>query len=282
MSGVIKAIEEARFLDGPARAGTGALSKIISRGDLKNALTGKWLGHPVHPTLTDLPIGFWSSASVLDLLGGRRGEGPARTLTGLGIAASVPTAVTGFADWADTIGAERRVGLVHAVGNLIAMGAFCASFAARVSNRRGRGAAYSLVGMACLGATGYLGGHLSYRLASGVDRTALAPVPDEWTPVLADKDLGFNRLTPVRAGSAEVLLYRDEQGVCAIHGTCSHRGAPLAEGELNPVSRTVVCPWHDSEFSLCDGSVVHGPASAPQPRLELRVSGDKIEVRSAR
>jgi nitrite reductase/ring-hydroxylating ferredoxin subunit len=43
----------------------------------------------------------------------------------------------------------------------------------------------------------------------------------------------------------------------------------------------VTCPWHDSVFELCDGQVIHGPATNPLPRYEVRINQGQIEIRAA-
>lgn len=281
MPGILEAIEDAEALDRVAEAGASLGSKLIPHGPIKDALTGKWLGHPLHPLLTDAAIAFWVSAVTLDLFGDRH-ERSAQTLTGLGIASAVPTAAAGIADWVDSIGAERRVGLVHALGNVAALTAFCGSYTARRNGNNGRGKVLSLVGSAFLGASGFLGGHLAYRIGAGVDRMAFDELPDEWTPVMDEAELLPNTPALGRLGEVDVLLYRNGRGVCAIANKCSHRGGPLNEGNINLEQETVICPWHASEFKMCTGEVVHGPASAPQPQFETRVNGGKIEARVIR
>jgi hypothetical protein len=118
----------------------------------------------VHPLLTDLPIGMWTGAVLLDLLGGR-GAGPAaERLIAFGLVASAPTAVSGWSDWTDEHGNERirRIGLVHGVTNGAAIALFAASLAARRRGRRARGRLRALAGLGTLGAGGWLGGHLAY------------------------------------------------------------------------------------------------------------------------
>lgn len=78
-------------------------------------------------------------------------------------------------------------------------------------------------------------------------------------------------------GGVPVLLARSQRGeVCALANTCTHLGGPLAEGSR--VGDTVACPWHGSRFDLRTGAVVRGPAVFVQPRLEVRVRDDRIEV----
>src|SRR5204862_5824540 len=136
---------------------------------LKDFLSGSWLGHPLHPLLTDLPIGAWTSAMVLDLAGGRRGQPAADLLIAAGIAAAIPTAASGFSDWSDLGPRDQRVGIVHAATNLVGVACYTASLSARRKGRRPAAIALSFAGAATLTAGGYLGGHLAYRRGVGVD-----------------------------------------------------------------------------------------------------------------
>lgn len=165
-------LERAEVLDRVAGPLTEAVRAVLPAGAAKDGLSGTWLGHPLHPTLTDIPIGAWTSSLLLDSVGGRQGRRSADLLIAIGIAAAVPTAASGIADWGDTQVGERRVGVVHAAANTTALALFCASLVARRGQRRRRGVVFSVLGTAALGAGGYLGGHLSYALGVGVDRTA--------------------------------------------------------------------------------------------------------------
>lgn len=126
----------------------------------RDLLRGAWLGHAVHPLLTDAPIGFWTSAVVLDLAGGREARGPAQRLVGLGLLTALPTALTGWAEWTGTGPREQRVGVVHAVSNVVAVGLFTASWRARRADRHVAGVALGLAASSALGVGGFLGGHL--------------------------------------------------------------------------------------------------------------------------
>ena len=98
-----------------------AVRRALDRQPLKDLLSGTWLGHPLHPLLTDLPIGFWTSAFTLDLLGGRDARRAATRLVAWGVLSALPTAASGAADWGDTTGPDRRIGLVHAAANSTAL-----------------------------------------------------------------------------------------------------------------------------------------------------------------
>jgi nitrite reductase/ring-hydroxylating ferredoxin subunit len=228
--------------------------------------------------LTDLPIGAWSMSTLLDTVGGISSERAADLLVGAGILSAIPTAMTGLNDWSDTIGAEKRIGTVHAAANVAALGLYLASLIARRGGRRGCGKLLGLAGLGVLMAGGYLGGHLSYAKAVNVNHTIFEYRPPEWTPVLADAELGEGEHRMVSADGASVLLVRDKGQLYALANTCSHAGGPLDEGEF--VDGCVVCPWHASTFRLIDGGNVRGPASIPQPAYETRVCDGKIDVRS--
>lgn len=161
-------IEKAEALDGVA-AGVQQVIRRVLPPAAEQVLRGAPLGHPLHPALVAVPIGAWTSAMMLDLLG----EGTAaRKLTALGCLAALPTAAAGAADWATTTGAQRRTGLVHAAVNDVALTAFLLSWQARRRGHRVRGVLLSLAGGGLLGAGGWLGGHLAYAQGVGVDTAA--------------------------------------------------------------------------------------------------------------
>jgi uncharacterized membrane protein len=133
-------------------------------------LRGAWLGHAVHPLLTDAPIGMWVSALALDLVGGRQSRAAAQRLVGLGVLAAVPTALTGWAEWSGIGEREQRVGVVHAASNVVALGLFASSWRSRRRGRYLRAKTVGLLGAGALGVGGYLGGHLvSARKVSSRD-----------------------------------------------------------------------------------------------------------------
>lgn len=278
MPRIAERIEKIQALDQVGKVSSKLGRRLVPEGQVKDLLTGKWLGHPVHPMLTDLAIGLFVGAVTLDVLGGRSHSRSAQRLMISGIACSLPTAWSGLADWVDTIGPERRVGTVHAVGNAAALNLFWCSCVARRRQSRLKATALSLAGAAALGGSGYLGGHLAHRRGVGVDHTAFETPPDEWTSVLDAQQLPQKTMTRTRAGATEVLLYREGEKVCAISNTCSHRGGPLAEGEAG--NGTVTCPWHGSIFDLRTGEVLRGPASSPELQFEARISDGTVEVRS--
>ena len=150
-------------LDGAVSALAEYAEVIADRPALYNALRGVgWLGHSLHPTLTDFPLGAWMSASLLDLIGPEGSEDAARRLTGLGVLGALPTAFAGLADWR-ALGeqSDRRTGVVHAGGNAGALAAYTASWVARRRGKHRLGAALGLLGAGLAAGAGYLGGHLA-------------------------------------------------------------------------------------------------------------------------
>jgi len=267
-------------LDPPAKKIGKAVRSIIKPGPVKDALSGSWLGHALHPLLTDVVIGSFVSATLLDALD-HGGDGRAsEKLIGVGLAAYGPTALTGVNDWADTEPVSdgvRRAGLVHAVTNAGALSLYASSLVARRRGRRGTGAALGAAGATLLAAAGYLGGHLSYTRGVGPNETAFDAGPDDWTPAADASQLAEGRPTRAVVGDTPVLILKQGERVYAIHDRCSHRGCSLSDGEVDGAS--IRCACHGSTFALADGSVERGPATQPQPAFQTRVAELVDEVR---
>jgi nitrite reductase/ring-hydroxylating ferredoxin subunit/uncharacterized membrane protein len=277
---IVKQLEAASALDPPAKAIGRTARDVLSTEPVKDALSGTWLGHAVHPMLTDLVIGSFVSATMLDLLGGDRSGRAQKRLIGLGIAAYLPTALTGVNDWADTEATNdgvRRAGLVHASTNLVALSLYALSLRSRRRGHMRRGAAFGAVGAGVLMAGGYLGGHLSLTRGVGPDQTVFDPGPSDWKIAVDGSQLQEGRLTRMVVEDTPVLLLRRGDEIFAIHDRCSHRGCSLSEGELQ--GEEIVCPCHGSRFDIRDGSLRRGPATAPQPAFQVRQRDERVEVR---
>ena len=268
-------IEGAKALDHVADPVAEAADKVLGPKWLTNLLSGTAIGHPVHPLLVTIPIGAWTSSVILDVTGQ---EEAADALVGLGVLSAVPTTVAGLSDWRHTDGAERRVGLVHAISNNVAVSAYAASWFARRSGRRKLGIALSLFGATAVSVGGWLGGHLSYAMGVGVDTTVFQHGETDWTYLADEADVRPGALSVADFAGVPVLLTRTADGIVALADRCTHRGAPLHEGELT--DGCVVCPWHGSAFAL-DGSVVVGPATRPQAAYEVRISDGQVFARRA-
>jgi nitrite reductase/ring-hydroxylating ferredoxin subunit/uncharacterized membrane protein len=251
---------------------------------VEDMLHGRWLGHPLHPALVDVPLGAWTVAAVLDTfeeVGGNRALGRgADAAIGIGIVGALGAAMAGLADWRHTDGRARRVGLAHGVLNTGALALYTASLVLRRFKARRAGRGVAALGYLMANASAYLGGHLVFNEQIGVDHTADQQPPQAFVPVLLEADLPENQLRRVLARGMPVLLLRRGERIFAIAETCSHLGGPLAEGELEDLS--VICPWHGSRFALESGKVLQGPSTYPQPCFETRVWQGQIEVRAAR
>ena len=275
--------ERAESLDPATDATAEVAAKVVPAGFVREVLAGTWLGHPLHPLLTDIPIGAWLAAGFLDVFGGEDSRTAARKLVGLGTLAAVPTALAGTADWVDTDDKPaRRVGFVHGAGNAAVLGLYLLSWRARRKGHQGRGVALAMAAGGGLVGTAYLGGHLSFSQGIGVAETAFEEGPKNWKALdLAPDRLGDEKKMRATVGQVRLLLYRSGDRIYAVSDHCSHRGCALAGGTIEGKGddATVECPCHGSTFRLTDGEVVRGPATAPQPAYEARIREDKIEVR---
>jgi nitrite reductase/ring-hydroxylating ferredoxin subunit len=273
MDGLVK-LAEHPVLDKAAQTLTRAVRDAYEAGGpagqrLKNLAHGVWLGHPLHPVLTDIPLGAWTAALALDLLadGDPGMHRAARATIGIGLVGAVGAAVTGLTDWSETSGSSRRGGLIHGLLNITATSLLAASYLARRSEAPGAGRATAWAGCAIAFASAYLGGHLVYAERIGVTHAAIEE-PEAFTEVARSADLAEGTMRRVRKDDVDVLLARRQGRVCALAHPCAHMGGPLSEGTLKEGS--VVCPWHGSEFALDDGHVINGPATVPQPCFEAR------------
>jgi nitrite reductase/ring-hydroxylating ferredoxin subunit/uncharacterized membrane protein len=267
-------IERAEFLDASASKLADVVRTVIRPGPVEDVLSGVPLGHPLHPALVAAPLGAWLGAGVLDVLGDAAG---ARRLTALGAVGALAAVTTGGAYWLSVEGAEKRVGFVHALSNYIAILAYGTSWWARSRGARKAGIACAVVGASAVGVAGWLGGHLAYAQGVGVDTTAFSQFPHEWTDIGSVDELpASGQAAVVEVAGIPVPMARDDRGWVAYADRCTHRGAPLHEGEIS--DSCIVCPWHGSAFSLEDGSVRSGPATRPQPKFQTRVEQGRLQL----
>lgn len=167
---VVRAVGDSPVSEGVARAQElvyGPLIEWARRSPLHTAA----LGHSLHPSLTDVTVGCWLGTSLLDLAAGAQGRRSAALLAGAGLVAAVPTALAGTGDWAETTGAERRIGAVHAAGTDLATFLFVGSLVARARGRRRAGVGLAAAANVVMAGAGYLGGHLA--LDRGTARRAV-------------------------------------------------------------------------------------------------------------
>jgi nitrite reductase/ring-hydroxylating ferredoxin subunit/uncharacterized membrane protein len=273
-------LEEARSLDLISDKLQAAVQAVAKPQLLRDLLHGTWFGHPLHPVLVQVPVGSFLSAAVLDLLPGRGRA--ATTLIAVGTAGVAPAVAAGLLDWSQMTRDRRRVGLVHASANAVAIGLYTASLVARLRGRATRGKTLGFAGLSVAGLGAYLGGHLAYAQSAGVNQAApeIVRIPEEWTSVGSLASLPDGRPAVRTVGDVSILLYRRGDQVSALIERCGHETGPLGEGEVtgSGAEACVVCPWHGSVFRLADGAVVHGPAASDQPVLRARVRAGTVEV----
>ena len=167
----IRRIEAADALDRIAERARDVLEPL-STGTSGDALRGRWLGHALHPMLTDLPIGCWTSAALLDVVGGKRSRSATQRLIGLGLLTVPLTAASGAVDWRDADDARvRRVGLVHAAANITATLLYISSWRHRRRGAHLRGVLFGMTGGAVASIAGHLGGHMSFGMSSAPSET---------------------------------------------------------------------------------------------------------------
>ncbi len=244
---------------------------------------GRWVGHPLHPALSDLPIGLWTGVMVLDATdrgpAPRHGLGAAGMISAAGILAAGATAVTGLSDWTVSNDQDRRIGLFHGLLNTVALGLQCASLGTRIAGHRDTARALGAASLTVTAAAGYLGGHLVFTKGVMVNRVAWAIGPRRWARALPEADLPDDSPAAVEAEGRQIMLYRHRGRLYAIDNICSHAGGLLSRGPVADL--TVTCPLHGSRFALADGCVSRGPASQPQPVLPTRIRNGWIEVRGS-
>ena len=280
-------VEALPFLDRIAEAIQPKVHEAVEAGGTtaRDALDGTWLEVPLHPVLTDVPLGSWTAALVFDGLdaatGSRAMRNAADASLAFGILGALGAAITGLSDWRYLSGGSRRMGVAHGLLNAIGLAFSVASLVLRAGGRRKAGRLAFLAGYSVSGTAAHLGGELSYNYGLRVNRNVFqGGGPDEFAPVLDEEELPQGGMRRVEANGAGILLSRSSGGgVCAISSVCGHFGGPLEQGDRE--GDTVVCPWHKSRFDLRSGEVIDGPAVFPQSRYETRVRDGRIEVKAA-
>lgn len=251
----------------------------------RDFLNGTWLGHPLHAALTDLPVGLWTGALVLDTASLTGSVTPSRAAlrraadwcVGLGLATAVSAALAGLADYSEIEDPQRRDATAHLLINILGTSAFATSFVLRRSNRWSAAMPFSFLGYGLILLGADIGGHLVYNLGTLVSREAWQDPPRDLTPVLASEDLSDGQMRCVEANGMPILLSRIGGVAAAIGNTCTHWGCSLAEGRIE--GNTVKCPCHGSVFDLRSGHVVEGPASEPVMSFEVHEANGHIAVK---
>jgi nitrite reductase/ring-hydroxylating ferredoxin subunit/uncharacterized membrane protein len=264
-----------------ARALHNAILSSETSRTAADLLHGTWIGHPLHPILTDVTIGAWTFAGMFDAFSilnqADHIRRTADTLVAIGTLSAIPTALAGITDYSGIKQDAAGHAALHALLNTSALVLFFGSWRARDTERRGLGITLSTLALGLATISAWIGGELVYRLRVGVNHSKHTSKPDEWTPVMAADDLHEHDRVRVEVDDVPVLLYRYGGTIYAINAVCSHAGGPLEEGTFE--GHCVQCPWHDSVYDLRDGSVVHGPSTFGQPHYKTRIQDGQIEIR---
>jgi len=242
---------------------------------VRDVLNGRWLGHPLHALLTDVPIGVLTLVIILDVLGVPVGADVALVV---GVLALAGAALAGLADYADTDGRARVRATIHGTLMTIALVLYLVSLAMRAAGgQRAVPIAVSIVAYLILAAGAYVGGDVVYLLGNMVDRHAWRPAGAKWA-LLEVGDVPEDQPVKAKFGLQALVLVRHGDRIQALHEQCAHAGGPLSQGTL--VDGCLECPWHGSRFRLSDGHVVRGPSVYDQPAYEVRaVEGGGHEAR---
>jgi nitrite reductase/ring-hydroxylating ferredoxin subunit len=254
---------------------------------LQDFLNGSWLGHSLHPVLTDVVVGGSTVAVGLEVLRwfGVTGLVAAQAWTLLLTwLAALATIVTGLTDYKDTAtGDERNLAGTHGLINIVASIGFFVAWLAYLGGDPGTlGPVLLIASYLVLSVGAFIGGHVVFKYGYMVNHNAFSRGnrAREFTAVLPLADLPDGTPTKAALGATGLVLVRRGDLVYALKETCSHAGGPLAEGHLE--GDTVVCPWHASSFRLDDGTVRHGPATSRQVAYAARINGDQVEVQGPR
>lgn len=277
-------LERAQVLDRPVSVLTRGVVRALPQGRRTDALHGVPFGQPAHPALVRVPLGCWTSAVLLDLFGGPGMARASALLTAAGVLTAPPAAAAGLADWSALHQHQQRVGLVHAAAQAAATAMFASALLARATGRPGKGRLLSVGGLVLASAGAYLGGHLALRLGAGVSHAE--PIGHlagtGWHDLCPLAELPEGRPVRRQLGYLSVLVVREGDTAQALADRCAHLGGPLHQGRVTAVdgAACITCPWHGSTFTLSDGTVKHGPATARQPAFETRITSEGlIQVR---
>jgi nitrite reductase/ring-hydroxylating ferredoxin subunit/uncharacterized membrane protein len=251
---------------------------------LKGLLYGtKALGHPLHPTITDLPMGAWTVGVVADYVGRVTHLVPPQAGDiglAVGIVAALGAVATGYTDFYNTYGQERRYGLTHAAVMTTSTLVMIVSLGVRWL--AGGEGAWLAIGLATFGLLltfvgAYFGGHLTFGFGTMVNHLAFVEGPEHFVDVGAPADFGEGTMHLVDAGGMPALLARLDGRIYGIADVCSHAGGPLHEGKRD--GDVVTCPWHGSRFCLRNGQVLSGPATFDQPALDVEEVDGIVRVK---
>jgi nitrite reductase/ring-hydroxylating ferredoxin subunit/uncharacterized membrane protein len=251
---------------------------------VRNLMHGTWLlRHPLHPAVTDVPIGAWTAGVVADYVAhftSRIPEAAGDVALAVGLVVALLALITGYTDFGDTFGLERRFAVAHGLLMTIVVVIDAASLGLRWWGSEGvhpLAVALSTVALAVLLLGAWIGGHVVFGIGYSVNHDAFLDGPEDWATAGRADDVPAQGMHVVEAGGMRVVLARVGNRICALSDTCTHAGGPLHEGGLD--DGVVTCPWHGSRFRLRDGRAIGGPATFDLPRLIVRDTDGQLEVK---
>jgi len=251
---------------------------------IRDLLSGRWLGHPLHAASTDIPIGLLLGVVILDLLG----QPTAADIVLIGtILFMLLSALSGLADYSETTGTPLTRATLHASLMTVGLLVLIVSAVMRAGGPADRTVpiALSLLGFLVVTAGAFVGGDVVYVFGNMVSRHAFRGPGTKWVRLDTGTVTDLGQLpestpTKMRAGINDVMVVRLGGTLHAMHAVCAHAGGPLNEGRL--VDGCIECPWHGSRFRLTDGHAQRGPTVYDQPSYEIRAAeGGGYEVRRA-
>ena len=272
---------------------------------LKDFLEGKPLRHPVHPMLVHFPIGLFVLSFVLDLASLAFPSVPNLVRDSfyamlVGIITALFSAVPGFVDYTDIRSDHpaKRTATAHMTLNLIVVALYGINLGVRSSMLADSKIPLlplivSLVGIALLSASGYLGGRLVYDDGIGVGRHKRRTSTPEDTlhfsmahfaqneqsdvvfiPVPEAEHLQDKETLRVEIDGQVIAIAKIDNHFYALQEFCTHRFGPLSEGNLEGFN--VQCPWHNSCFDVRTGKVTNGPAKVDLKTFKVEIHDGKI------
>jgi nitrite reductase/ring-hydroxylating ferredoxin subunit/uncharacterized membrane protein len=286
-----------KWLDGFANvfgAIVGGFYKIPGTRPIKTLLHGTWpLHHPLHPAITDITIGGYTTLVALDVLYLiTRESGLLRAADFVLIfsfVSSLISIVSGLTDWNETFGEERRNGMLHGLLMVVASVGFVVSLWIRVGGdlaQRDTAIYVAILAWLVLIVSSYLGGEMVFGYGTEVNRQAWATTPTKWerTDVSASSLEDRKPVVAKLKSGFEVFIAQVDGTVYAMGKVCTHAGGPLNEGKWVGADRCEIeCPWHFSRFNVKDGGVRYGPATFGEPTFEVQTGAEgRLEVRAKR
>jgi nitrite reductase/ring-hydroxylating ferredoxin subunit/uncharacterized membrane protein len=266
---------------------------------IKDLLQGKPLGHPLHTIIVHLPIGLFLLSFIFDVCGKFSGAQhraetfvvPAYYTMSVGIFFALVAAIPGLADYTSIRRDHpaRRTATWHMILNIGVVALYIVNLAIR--NRTHDPFAgsvangpfvLSIIAIALLAVSGYLGGKMVYGDGVGVGRhrrnkgrTPRETIVTDGT--LSESDLGEGDSLRLDINGTIVAVAKVEGQIYAFQDFCTHRFGPLSEGSFDGTN--VRCPWHGSCFDMRSGKVVEGPAKTDIRAFEVEMRDGQVRIR---